>query len=338
MKQINSSHIDYISNKFLSLPNVQKYEVVSRQNKNFISEIEMEDGYLFRLKGLLLDRIYPGMIMELLSLHEDISVIVAPYVSDRTAAICIEKGIGYFDYSGNCYYVGHSIYLSEKGNKNIVPQKTKVDAVFEKTSVVSSRILRMIFSDINKCWRVKHLSESVGCSIGQVSKVINYLQENAWVEKTKDGYKLLDPEGLIKEWSASYGNKEIRSFSFYSLDAPSILEKKIADLKKVMGIDCYLTGFSGGVRYAPVVRYNKVHMYMNTEDIAEAMEYLELKEVDSGSNVIIYCLDNDTYIKESKEIDGCMVVSPVQIYLDAMQLKGRGEELAEAVYNKEIRK
>jgi len=338
VKKIVVSEIDYISNKFLCLPNVQKFEVVSRQEKKFISEIEMEDGYSFRMTGFLLDRVYPGTIVEILNQNEDVSVVVAPYISDRTAAICIDNGIGYFDYSGNCYYVGHSIYLSEKGNKNIVPRKIKTDTIFEKSSVVSSKILRMIFTDINKCWRIKHLSEAVGCSIGQVSKVINYLQENAWIEKTKEGYKLLDPKGLIKEWSSTYGNKETRSFSTYCLNAPAALERKIADMKNEMGIDCYLTGFSGGVRYAPVVRYNKVHVYMFPKDIAEAMDYLSLKEVDSGANVIIYCLDNDSFIKDAKEIDGCKVVSPVQIYLDAMQLKGRGEELAEAVYNKEIRR
>ena len=35
-------------------------------------------------------------------------------------------------------------------------------------------------------------------------------------------------------------------------------------------------------------------------------------------------------------IDESAVVSPLQIYLDCMQIKGRGEEMAEAVLRKEI--
>ena len=103
-----------------------------------------------------------------------------------------------------------------------------------------------------------------------------------------------------------------------------------------MGIESYLTGLSGGVRYTPVVRYNKIHVYIAPEDIREAIDYLELKEVDSGANVIIFPLENDSYIKDWRIIEGDMVVSPLQIYLDSMQLKGRGEEMAEAVLNKEI--
>ena len=54
-------------------------------------------------------------------------------------------------------------------------------------------------------------------------------------------------------------------------------KKKLRKLRQDMGIESYLTGFSGGVRYAPVVRYNKVHVYIAPEDIQEAINYLELK-------------------------------------------------------------
>ena len=47
-------------------------------------------------------------------------------------------------------------------------------------------------------------------------------------------------------------------------------------------------------------------------------------------------LDQDTYIKDARLISDSMVVSPVQIYLDCKQMKGRGEEMAEAVLEKEI--
>ena len=50
----------------------------------------------------------------------------------------------------------------------------------------------------------------------------------------------------------------------------------------------------GKVRYDPVVRYNKVHVYIAPEDILEAVDYLSLKEVHSGANLIIYSLENDS--------------------------------------------
>lgn len=340
MKPIPS--MECVAKKFLKLPNIQKYEVSALTGYGFDADIEMDDGYEFKIHVYIVQKSYPSVVMQLLekrrSDHRDY-VLVSSYISERTAQICEENGVGYFDYAGNCWFVGHSIYLSERGNKNLSPEISRAStSVFERSAVVSSRILRELFTDINRLWRLKYLSETIGCSLGQVSKVMNFLIRNAWAEKSVEGYRISEPELLLMEWSKTYGKKTVPVYLCYSLDNPSVLEKKLSDLKRDMGIDYYLTGFSGGVRYAPVVRYNKVHVYIAPEDILESIDYLGLKEVDSGANVIIYSLENDSYKKDSRIIGDDMVASPLQVYLDSMQIKGRGEELAEAVLLREILK
>ena len=326
-----------VENKFLKLPNIQKYEVVSRTEDGFIASVEMDDGYEFQIYASFLNRVFPSTVIKLIEKQnksQKVNILVAPYISERTAQICEDNGMGYFDYAGNCWFVGHSIYLSEKGNKNPRPKEQRSVSIFERTSVVSSRILRELFADVTKTWKLKYLSEKVNCSIGQVSKLMKVLIENAWVEKLPDGYKVIDPESLLLEWSKDYGKKEITSYACYSLDNISVIEERLK--KTDTGIDSYLTGLSGGVRYTPVVRYNKVHAYIAPEDIQEAIRYLDMKEVNSGSNVVIFPLENDSYIKDYRVIGESAVVSPLQIYLDCMQIKGRGEEMADAVLKKEI--
>lgn len=325
--------------KFLKLPNVQKYEVVRRTEDGFIATVEMDDGYEFNINAFFLNRVFPATIMEFIKKqdkNQGVSILIAPYISERTAQICENNGMGYFDYAGNCWFVGHSIFLSEKGNKNPQPKEQRSVSIFERTSVVSSCILRELFADVTKIWKLKYLAEEVKCSIGQASKLMNVLVENAWAEKVPGGYRIIDPESLLREWSKAYGKKERTAYSCYSLDSVSVIEKRLKNLKKDMGIDSYLTGLSGGVRYAPVVRYNKVHVYISPEDIQEAISYLDMKEVNSGSNVVILPLENDSYIKDCRVIGASTVVSPLQIYLDCMQIKGRGEEMAETILSKEI--
>lgn len=340
MKSIPS--MECIAKKFLKLPNVQKYEVSAVTEYGFNIVIEMDDGFEFEIHVYVIQKSYPSIVTQLLEKKESDKkdyVLVSPYISERTAQICEEKGVGYFDYAGNCWFVGHSIYLSERGNKNLKPEKSAAStSIFGRSAVVSSLILRKLFADINRVWRLKHLSETVECSIGQVSKVIDFLIKNVWAEKSAEGYRISEPKLLLKEWSKTYGKKTVPVYPCYSLDKPSVLEEKLKYLKRDMGIDYYLTGFSGGVRYTPVVRYNKVHVYIAPEDILEAVAYLELKQVDSGANIIIYSMENESYRKDSRMIRNDMVASPVQIYLDCMQIKGRGEELAEAVLLKEILK
>lgn len=333
--------IECVENKFLKLPNVQKYEITKKTESGFLAFVEMEDGYEFIINAVVITQVFPSTVMQLIDKLKDekgVPVLISPYISERTAQICEENRMGYFDYAGNCWFVGHSLYLSEKGNKNTQPKEQKAVSIFEKSSVVSSLILRELFADVTKVWKLKYLSEKVNCSIGQVSKVMNFLVQNVWAEKTKEGFLLKNPEMLLREWSKIYGNKEVTAYNCYTLDNVSLFEKKLQLLKEEVGIESYLTGFAGGVRYAPVVRYNKVHVFISPEDIPEAIRYLDIKEVNSGANVTILAMDNDSYIKDRREINSDSVVSPIQIYLDSMQLKGRGEELAEAILRKEILK
>ncbi len=329
---------EIIADRFSRLPIVQKYEV----QDGFIANIELVDGYEFTLIVYVMQEAYPAQVMEKIrsipNENKEYPVIVAPYISDITAEICEKNKIGYVDYAGNALFCGHSIYLSEKGNKNVNPNRRGLVSVFERSAEISSLILREIFYDISKVWKLKYLSEKVGCSIGQVSKVKDFLCRNAWAEMTSDGIKILKPEEILAEWSRVYGKKVPEIYACYSLDKPADVEKKLMCMKEQTDIDYYLTGFSGGVRYAPVVRYNKVHVYISWEDIKEALTFLKCKQAPDGQNLIIYPIGESCCIKDAHKENGFSVVSPVQIYLDCMQIKGRGEEMAEAVMRKEILK
>lgn len=226
--------------------------------------------------------------------------------------------------------------MSVTGKKNTAVSKRALKSIFEKSSTVSSEILRTMLVDDNRIWKLKELSEQVGCSIGQVSKVKDFLMKNAWIEKTCDGIHIVDAKTIMKEWCAVYTNKTDVVYECYSLDTPAVFEAKLEKMKNECGIEYYLTGFAGGVRYAPVVRYKKAHVYIAAEDIKEAMKYLECKQVDTGSNIALIAPYDECVLFGSRRVNDSDIVSPVQAYLDCMQLKGRGEELAEAILTKEI--
>ena len=88
----------------------------------------------------------------------------------------------------------------------------------------------------------------------------------------------------------------------------------------------------------PEVIDDKESLETNIEKINEFISNTGCKVVDSGSNIAIYIADSEEVFSNCKVIDNSRVASPVQIYLDCMQLKGRGEEMAESIFNKEIKK
>ena len=150
------------------------------------------------------------------------------------------------------------------------------------------------------------------------------------------GFYITDAEALLKEWSRYYESPDM--ISCYTLESIPDFEKKCYQAVKDHGMQLCLTGFSGGVRYAPVVRYTKVHIWVARKNVADFMDLTGCKEVDSGANIAVYIADSDEVFTDCREINQSIVASPLQVFLDCMQLKGRGEEMAEAVLAKEIRK
>jgi len=259
------------------------------------------------------------------------------YMSDRLSAYCHEKKINYFDLSGNCEIHGKNLLILVTGRKNLYPENQRATkSVFERTSTVSSTILRVLFRDVSKYWKTQDLADKSKCSLGQISKVKRFLENNGWIENSNEGIRISSPKEVLHAWSDTYHTKKDRIISCYSPDQPAIVEKKLQSMRQEKNIAYYLTGFSGGVRYAPSVRYNKVQAYIHLEDMEETIKYLDCKKVDSGANVELIIPYSLPVLMDHRTIHEAEIVSPVQVYLDLIQQKNRGEELAQAICEKEI--
>lgn len=322
----------------LHIPTVEKCDFRDKSDNNVIFEIEIQDGYEFLVTLHFVKNGFPKQIQ---SHGEQITgegyhLIAAPYISETSEDICDKFNLGYIDAAGNCKFQYHSLFVHVTGNKNAEIPKRALKSIFERSSVVSSKILRLMIQDTQRAWRMKEIAEACNCSIGQVAKVKEFLMNHAWIEQNQDGIKLIEIEKMLKEWSQIYDNRDNETVEAYTLENIPEFEARLCQMKIECGIEYYLTGFSGGVRYQPVVRYKKVHCYIRPEDMQEALDYLQLKKVDSGSNVSLIIPYNECILENSRQIQGSQVVSPVQIYLDCRGLKGRGEEMADAIMTKEI--
>jgi hypothetical protein len=106
------------------------------------------------------------------------------------------------------------------------------------------------------------------------------------------------------------------------------IEKQIAEFCKGEKVQYALSLFSGANRLAPFTRYNVATSYFSG-DIERIRKELELKEVPSGANLqIIIPYDEGVYYK-TREVNSATVASPIQIYLDLYNYKGRGREQAD---------
>ncbi|MBN1831731.1 MAG: hypothetical protein JW896_06420 [Deltaproteobacteria bacterium] len=260
-------------------------------------------------------------------------VFVAPYISPQAAEICINEGVGYLDLAGNCRLSFGEVYIEQRGNPNPYSEKRDLRSLY---SPKAERVLRVLLNNPEKFWRFQPLAEETEVSLGQVSNVKTLLENREWLITSNDGFRVKDPDSLLEEWTKNYNFKRNIARNYYTLKTPAEIENDLAEECDRIKVNYAITGFSGAARYAPMVRYQRAMVYVANElDIITSR--LSLKEVTSGANVTLLAPYDEGVFYGRRDVDGIQVASPVQIYLDLMNMKGRGEEAASAVLNKVIK-
>jgi len=262
------------------------------------------------------------------------SVFIAPYISPQAAKICREANIGYVDFAGNCFLSFGQVFIQREGKPNPYAQKRKLRSLY---SPKAERILRVMLAVGPKGWKVVELAGEAGVSLGLVSNVKKLLADREWVDYQNVGFSLVEPFSLLEEWSQNYTYRRNQINGFYSMLSVPDFENRLGEICQQQGIQYGLTGFSGAARLAPMVRYQQVMAYVGG-DIEELVELLGVKPVTSGANVLLLAPYDEGVFYGSQEMDGLTLVSPIQIYLDLMGYRGRGEEAARTLLDEVIRK
>jgi hypothetical protein len=260
-------------------------------------------------------------------------IFAAPFVADEAAKLLHAEGMGYVDFSGNCRLCFDDVYVRQTGNENKFVRRQDLRSLF---SPKSERVLRVLLTDPKRSWKVQDIAKQARVSLGQVSNVKRNLENREWVLRGEGGIRLSKPDRLLSEWKDNYDIGRSERRDYFTLDRIDQFEARFAEAMSRTKRKYALTAFSAAARFAPAVRYQRVYAYV-TSALERVAQELELKPVESGANVtLIEPYDEGVYIGGADKA-GASVASAVQSYLDLSQLRGRGEEAAEALLREAIR-
>lgn len=252
-------------------------------------------------------------------------LFVAPYVSEAAAAILEERGHGYLDLAGNGRLVFGGIFVERRGNPNPFTERSELRSLF---SPKASRVLRVLLMQPFRPWRMAPLAEEAEVSVGLVAKVKPLLLDREWAEETPQGLALVEPSGALDAWAEAFRRRRSDVHDFYSFGSLQEAEQRLAEAAGAAGARYALAEFSGAERIAPHVRYSRAAAYVEAGALEEVARRAELRAVETGPNVRLFEPFDDGVFLGASEIGGLRVAHPVQLYLDLMQAKGRGEEAA----------
>ncbi len=282
----------------------------------------------------------------------DYPVFIAPYISPAAAAICDQYQVGYFDLAGNCRLVFDQVYIRRQGFPNPSVQKRDLRSLY---SPKAERVLRVLLAAGKRTWRMQELADEANVSLGQVANVKKLLADREWIEQTRSlktmarstspgdyetGFRLRSLDDavlpLLTKWVENYRIERSRASEYYSLKPIPQIEAGLTATGQRIKARVAFSGFSGAARLAPAVRYQRVTAYV-LGDLAALTDLMGLKPVSSGANVTLVEPYDEGVLYGTREVEGASIVSPVQLYLDLAQTKGRGEEAASAILEEVIK-
>ena len=302
-------------------------------------------------------------------------VFIAPYISPAAAEVCEEYKAGYLDFAGNCRLAFDSVFIQKEGFPNPKAATRDLRSLYSPKAERVLRVLLASGPRMWRTQALADTAQVSLGQVASVKKLLADREwiESGPTGFGLSGYALGSPDGkgkgsgqgyrfgsgsgagsgsglgdgssgpvqvavlpLLTEWAGAYRPKRSSNSEFYSVKPIPEVEAKLAEIAIAQKKQIAFTAFSGAARLAPAVRYQRAAAYV-ADGIDTIAEKLALKRVSSGANVTLIEPYDDGVFFGVRALEGSPVVSPIQIYLDLMQIKGRGEEAATAILEEVIK-
>ncbi len=271
------------------------------------------------------------------------AVVIAPFISAESSAICQELGVGFADLAGNCRLAFGTVYIEKSVAQNPFRVRREQRSLFAPKS---ARVLRVMLTDPAREWKVAELSTRAGVSFGQVSNVRKSLLDREWGAGSWGGVRLAMPFALLDAWKLAYKPPRSTRNRYHTILHGSELQSAISDVLAVVslskpltdgGARALLSSYSAARWIAPFARISGEFFYANAEGEALLKAHLKLEPAAKGENVTIDLVNDEGVFLEALEPkEGLRCTGLIQTYLDLAASGERGSEAADFLREQKI--
>jgi hypothetical protein len=192
----------------------------------------------------------------------------------------------------------------------------------------AGRLVRAVV-DVRPPYGVRELAESIGLTAGYVSRLLDSLDRDAIVDRSRKGEVVaVDYPALLRRWVETYD--VLRSNETRRYVAPEGARKTLDRLKSIsLSGRAAVTGSFAAGRLAPVAAPALLLAY--ADRIAETADALDLLPADEGTNVILLRPFDEAVWSRLDRDDGIAYVAPSQAAADCLTGTGRMPAEGEAL-------
>ena len=258
-----------------------------------------------------------------------VPILIAPFLSEKSRAICVDHNVGYLDLYGNVFFQVPGILIDVRVADRPVAEKRSLKSLFRPQA---AHILRIMLRNPKRAWRVMELAKETNASLGHISNVRKALLNREWAEDTDNGVALADPDALLDAWRDAYRRPDGNVIKLYTSLHGSAFEEATKNVLSVHSSrkSAAFASFSAARWIAPYGRTGIDYFYTDQEGAEKIIDALKASGVNKGNNVEILITKDQNILEDTVEpAPGIVCTSPVQTYLDLSVSGERGAESAD---------
>jgi hypothetical protein len=263
-------------------------------------------------------------------------LLVAPFISEESARLCVEAGMGYADLAGNARLSFDQVFIETRAADNPFRAKRQLRSLF---SAKAGQVLRVLLTPPLRAWKVMELASAAGVSFGQVSNMRKLLLDREWAVVSDAGLRLNKPEELARAWQGSYELRPRNRESAYTLLHGEALDDamRTALAEAGKGEHAVLASYSAARWFAPYARQATQFFYADKQGADILQRHLQLQPVPRGENIVVLePRADDVFSGRVEAAPGIWCSGLVQTWLDLNVAGERGGEAAEHLLREKL--
>jgi hypothetical protein len=266
-----------------------------------------------------------------------IPLLIAPFLSPASQALCKEHEVAFLDQQGNARLVFDGVFIERVAAGKPAAVRRDLKSLFTPKA---AQVLRLLLRDPWRPWRVTELSEKAEVSLGQVSNVRRGLLDREWATVTEEGLALKDPDALLDAWSEAYAGLGGEKMSYYTTLHGKGLEDAFLELFRDQrdrpGV--LLASFTAAKWLAPYGRIATHNLLCQPAELEQLHQALALQPAVNGANVVVTMPAHEgVFLDAVHPSPDIACTSPVQTFLDLSAAGERGKEAAAHLRSKLLR-
>lgn len=268
---------------------------------------------------------------------DDSRLVLAPVLGEQLAKDLRAAGINHADLNGKLYLnLDEPALILDRpggGARRFANPVSELDVFALK----STRLLRTLLARRDVTWTQAALTERSGLSRGLVSRLVRALGAGGYLKpeipatrQQAGSWRLADFDRLLDAWRERddwVARTHVQEYSVLTGDVQELAGNMHAALRGGLaaGDWAFTQWFAARLR-RPYTDSPVVSVYVR-RPVEPALRFA--RPVDQGGNLWLIVPKDAGVLRETQTVQGFPLVSDVQIYLDLLQVAGRGPEQAE---------